>query len=69
MDSYEDKPIRHQPLYDNPEEMSEVLEKLIKVPAIVEVDRIHDLKNQLKECGLGDRMMIQLGDCSESFKD
>jgi len=67
--SWKEKSIRHQPPYEDTEELRKVLDKIDKVPGIVEVERIHTLRNQLKECGEGKRMLVHLGDCSETFKD
>ena len=67
--SWKNKDIRHQPLYENREELDTILKEIKSVPGIVEIERINDLKQKLCECGQGKRIIVHLGDCSETFKD
>lgn len=67
--SWKSKPIRHQPPYEDKEGLSKALKEIEKAPGIVEVNRIHSLLEELKECGEGNRMLVHLGDCSETFED
>lgn len=67
--SWKNKPIRHQPEYEDLDELDKVLQEIESAPKIVGVEDICDLKHQLKECGEGHRMLVHLGDCAETFKD
>ena len=67
--SWKNKPIRHQPKYDDLEELDKTLREIENAPKIVSVEDTHSLKDQLKACGMGEKMLVHLGDCAETFKD
>lgn len=45
------------------------MREIENAPKIVSVEDTHSLKNQIKACGLGEKMLVHLGDCAETFKD
>lgn len=67
--SWKSKPIKHQPTYDDGEELAKTLKEIENAPKIVSVEDIHSLKAQLKSCGEGKKLLVHLGDCAETFKD
>lgn len=69
LNSWKSKNIRHQPEYEDQEALSKVLEQIETVPKIVDVEDISSLQKELKEVCLGNRMLVHLGDCAETFED
>ena len=67
--SWEKYPIRHQPEYPNKEKLKATINTISTFPNIVQAKQIEQLKSNLKEWGEGKRMLIHIGDCSESFDD
>lgn len=54
---------------DQQEKFTQVMDKLNKVPPLVQPNECEQLKKLLAECGRGERFMIQGGDCAERFVD
>lgn len=55
--------------YDDKEVTAKVLNKLSKLPPLVQVCEIDQLKSLLAEAGRGERFIVQGGDCAERFMD
>ncbi len=69
IDSWKRKPAQQQVTYDNPEELDQTLVSLANLPPIVTSWEVEKLKKQLAEVCVGERFMLQGGDCSEKFAD
>lgn len=69
IDSWRDKLARQQATYDDPEALQVALDTLTEMPPIVTSWEVEKLKQQLAECGRGERFLLQGGDCSERFAD
>ncbi len=67
--SFENCPQSQAIEYPNNEALEKVTSELQKKPPLVTTDEIIQLKNQLKEATLGNRFLLQGGDCAESFDD
>lgn len=67
--SWSKLPIRHQPPYPDQEALDKILDKIEKLPPVVETESIYALKKKLSECADGKRMFVQMGDCAEAFDD
>mmetsp|Transcript_10131 Transcript_10131/g.8928 ORF Transcript_10131/g.8928 Transcript_10131/m.8928 type:complete len:260 (+) Transcript_10131:29-808(+) len=67
--SWKNKPIKHQPAYSDKDELSDVLKEIEHAPKIVEDSDISYLQEEIRQAGLGEKMIIHLGDCAETFKD
>ncbi len=68
-DSWQRRPVSQQPVYQNPEELAEVLGQLAILPPLVTSWEIETLKSQLAEAAQGKRFLLQGGDCSENFEE
>lgn len=68
-DSWQDKPIKQQPQYDDPQALNRVLAQLRKVPALVTAGEVQSLRSQLARVCQGDGFLLQGGDCAESFAE
>lgn len=67
--SWKAKPIKHQPAYSDKEELATALKEVDNAPRIVSIQDILSLQENMKQCGLGEKMLIHLGDWAETFKD
>jgi 3-deoxy-7-phosphoheptulonate synthase len=67
--SWQSKPAAQQPVYPDPAALQRVLLQLARLPPLVTSWEIENLKNQLAEAARGERLLLQGGDCSESFDD
>lgn len=67
--SWQKMPVVQQPVYADPEALNSVLADLSRLPPLVTSWEIENLKRQLAEATLGQRFLLQGGDCSESFLD
>jgi len=65
--SWQNKPVKQMPEYDDPTERDRVVETLSRLPPLVTSWEVEELKSQLREAALGRRFILQGGDCSESF--
>lgn len=57
------------PRYPDSERCRKVLADLSRLPPLVTSWEVEELKGQLAEAALGQRFLLQGGDCSESFED
>jgi 3-deoxy-7-phosphoheptulonate synthase len=67
--SWQKLPVVQQPVYADPKALNSVLSDLSRLPPLVTSWEIENLKRQLAEATLGQRFLLQGGDCSESFQD
>ena len=67
--SWQGKTAGQQPLYPDQAEVERVLAQLSKMPPLVTWGEIESLKKQLADAALGNRFLLQGGDCAESFED
>ncbi len=67
--SWKNRLAEQQPAYENQRKLTEVVEKLAKLPPLVTSWEIETLKAQLAEAALGKQFLLQGGDCSESLED
>ena len=68
-DSWQTKLAMQQPVYENSQEVSGVLQNLAQLPPLVTAWEVDRLQNQLAEAATGNAFVLQGGDCSESFGD
>jgi len=68
-DSWQRKPVTQQPAYPDPEALNSALARLSRLPPLVTSWEIESLRRQLAEATMGERFLLQGGDCSESFED
>lgn len=69
VDSWKSRVANQQPQYDDPQELSEVLAALRRLPPLVTSWEVDRLKSQLVEAQNGGAWLLQGGDCAESFDD
>jgi 3-deoxy-7-phosphoheptulonate synthase len=67
--SWRSKPAKHQPAYPCQTDVDRVVEQLSKLPPLVTSWEIESLKSQLAEAARGRRLLLQGGDCAESFDE
>ncbi len=67
--SWKTRLAEQQPAYADERHLTEVVERLAKLPPLVTSWEIETLKQQLAEAALGNQFLLQGGDCSESFED
>ncbi|MBN8727626.1 MAG: 3-deoxy-7-phosphoheptulonate synthase class II [Xanthomonadales bacterium] len=67
--SWQERPQRQQPAYEDATELSEVLEQLRELPPLVTSWEIFSLKRLLADAADGKRFLLQGGDCAETFDD
>ncbi len=65
--SWRDFPIKQQPNYKNVEELESVTEKLRTFPPLIFAGEAAELKNKLAKVAKGEAILLQGGDCAESF--
>ncbi|MCP4901528.1 MAG: 3-deoxy-7-phosphoheptulonate synthase class II [bacterium] len=65
--SWQTRPARQQPVYDDPAYLENVVQQLSALPPLVTSWEIERLKTQLAEAALGQRFLLQGGACAESF--
>jgi len=68
-DSWRKLKADHQPVYPEPEKLTEVEDTLRKFPPLVFAGEVRDLKKVLAEVSEGQRFLLQGGDCAESFAE
>lgn len=68
-DSWRTRPAAQQPVYPDAAALEAVLGQLSRLPPLVSSWEIESLKQQLAEATLGQRFLLQGGDCSEDFED
>lgn len=62
-------PAAQQPLWPDPADLEEVLERLATLPPLVFAGEARSLRAQLAEVAEGKGFLLQAGDCAESFDD
>jgi 3-deoxy-7-phosphoheptulonate synthase len=69
LSSWRKFPIKQQPEYPDQHQLEEVEKKLRGYPPLVFAQEIRDLKSNLAEISAGRGLLLQAGDCAESFAD
>lgn len=67
--SWQDQEAKQQPTYDDPHHLEEAVEHLARLPPLVTSWEIESLRQQLAEASLGQRFLLQGGDCAEVFAE
>ena len=67
--SWREKPILQQPLYDDEQQLKEVGEKLQNYPPLVFAEETRALFSELGQVCEGKGFLLQGGDCAESFAE
>lgn len=67
--SWREKTAVQQPVYDNQEELQDVLQRVALLPPLVTSWEVEDLKSQLAAASRGEAFLLQGGDCSESLDE
>lgn len=67
--SWQSKPSQQQATYPIKKEVDNVIEELAQLPPLVTPTEIEALKKQLASAALGQKFLLQGGDCAESFAD
>ncbi|KAJ9657251.1 hypothetical protein H2198_004477 [Neophaeococcomyces mojaviensis] len=65
--SWRQKPAKQEVIYDDQESLKRTITKLNSLPPLVTPFEIQKLKNELRECALGNAFLLQGGDCAELF--
>jgi 3-deoxy-7-phosphoheptulonate synthase len=68
-DSWKSKPAAQMPVYDNPQELAIVEETLKNYPPLVFAGEARRLKKSLAKVAAGEAVLLQGGDCAESFAE
>lgn len=68
-ESWRQKPARQQAKYPDEAALSDVLDRLGKLPPLVTSWEVETLKSELAKAAEGKMFLLQGGDCSESFED
>ena len=63
------KKILQQPLWPNQEQYLKIINKIKNYPQLVYPNEINNLKSELKDVARGKKLIIQGGDCAETFKN
>ena len=58
-----------QPNYKDPEKLANCMKQIRSFPPLVFVGEIEALKKQLGQAAVGEKFILQAGDCAESFQD
>lgn len=67
--SWKKKTLNQQVTYPSDTDLNQVLTKLSTLPPLVTTGEVNQLKEQLKDAALGNRFLLQGGDCAESFHE
>ena len=67
--SWKSKPIKQGVVYPDQKAFEQTLVELAKLPPLVTSWEVETLKSQLAEAAMGERFLLQGGDCAESFDD
>ena len=68
-DSWRNKSATHQPAYPDQDALTEATGELAAMPPLVTSWEIEALKQQLAQAAVGQRFLLQGGDCAESFSE
>jgi len=66
-DSWRDFPIKQQPEYKDPEALRRAEEELATFPPLIFAGEARELKSRLADVAKGEAILLQGGDCAESF--
>ncbi|CAK60320.1 unnamed protein product (macronuclear) [Paramecium tetraurelia] len=69
LDSWKKYPALQQPLYQDLHFYQETLQKLRKLPGILNFEEINKFKNEMIKVSQGDKFVLQLGDCAEVYNE
>lgn len=69
LDSYKNYKALQQPVYENKEELENVVNELKSYPPLIFAMEANELKNELAAVCRGEAFLLQGGDCAESFSD
>ena len=67
LNSWREKPVKHQPAYADQGKVDSVLKELSNFPPLVFAGESRSLKEKLGEVSQGKAFLLQGGDCAESF--
>lgn len=67
--SWRKKTAAQQPVYDDQQELDEVLQRVALLPPLVTSWEVEDLKTQLANAARGEAFLLQGGDCSENLDE
>ena len=65
--SWTSKPAKQEVIYEDAAGLTTTIKKLNTLPPLVTPYEIQKLKNELRECALGNAFLLQGGDCAELF--
>ncbi|MCH2201825.1 MAG: 3-deoxy-7-phosphoheptulonate synthase class II [Fuerstiella sp.] len=68
-ESWQSRLAQQQPVYDDQQQVSEILRTLGQLPPLVTAWEVDRLRQQLADAATGNAFVLQGGDCSESFAD
>ena len=68
-DSWRHRPIKQQPVYDDPEAVERALEQVGSLPPLVAHGEIDKLRQHFAKAVRGEAFVLQGGDCAERFED
>ena len=68
-DSWRSKPIRQVPAYPDPQRLAQTEARIKAYPPLVFAGEARRLKAQLAQVQEGKAIVLQGGDCAESFND
>ncbi|CAD8139078.1 unnamed protein product [Paramecium pentaurelia] len=69
LDSWKKYPALQQPLYQDQYLYQETVQKLRKLPGILNFEEINNFKNEMIKVSRGDQFVLQLGDCAEVYNE
>ena len=67
--NWREKPRVQMPAYGNPDELASVESSLEALPPLVFAGEVRNLREQLAKVGKGEALLLQGGDCAESFSE
>ncbi|WP_269770169.1 3-deoxy-7-phosphoheptulonate synthase class II [Cystobacter fuscus] len=68
--SWRDRPLKHMPTdYPNPRALARVEEEMSRLPSLVSPEETRRLRDALGQVAEGKAILLQGGDCAESFKE
>jgi 3-deoxy-7-phosphoheptulonate synthase len=68
-DSWRQYEAEQQPAFDDKKQLAEVVEELNSKPPLVTPWEIDRLKGQIAQASIGNRFLLQGGDCAELFSE
>ena len=69
LNSWRNHPVKHIPKYEDEKELSMVLKKINSFPQLVFAGETRALKKSLAQVAEGKALLLQAGDCAESFAE